>query len=456
MPIFLSPPKRKAVSEDEFHRTLVGLYGHSPPREHAVKRTLMALLASAALGVCVLLISADWSTVEASQPASGKVIHKASPQQGHNRGSLDPALRRSLDAAFEKSFKQSGVPGAIAAIRTPEGTWEGTLGVANRGTGKPMRADMHQRIGSVTKTFTATLLLKAAARGQLSLEDTIDQYIKGVPNGDEMTLRQIANMSSGVASYTFNKQWQNKSFANPRKAWAPEKLARIGIKDSPVFDPGKRWQYSDTNYVLLGLVLQQVTGKTVGELYEKQIIKPLHLKETSFPNADLVLPGPYAHGYTLQGQSNGKLADATHWSPTWSWAAGAMISTADDMLVYGRALGTGEGLLPPEQQAERLTSFLYGLPPNSPEKAYGIGLVNQRGWLGHTGETPGYNTTVYYNAELHATAVVEVNSDVSVGNCPADEPTMPGTPRDVPCSEPAEFIFGALSEELGRPFALEQ
>ena len=422
-----------------------------------MKRTLMALLASAVIGVGVLSISAGWSTVEASQPTSGKVIHKAPPQRGHNKGGLDPALQRSLDAAFEESFQESGVPGAIVAVRTPEGTWVSTRGVADRATGEPMQADMHQRIGSVTKVFTATLLLKAAARGQLSLEDTIDQYIEGVPNGDEMTLRQIANMSSGVASYTFNEQWQHEAFADPTKAWAPEELAQIGIKDSPVFEPpGTGWQYSDTNYVLLGLVLEQVTGKTVGELYEKQIIKPLHLKETSFPNADRSLPGPYAHGYTLQGQSDGQLADATHWSPTWSWAAGGMISTANDMLVYGRAVGTGEGLLPPEQQAERLTSFLYGLPPNSPEKAYGIGLVDQRGWLGHTGETPGYNTTVYYNAELHATAVVEVNNDVSVGNCPADVPTLPGTPRDVPCSEPAEFIFGALSDELGRPFALEQ
>jgi D-alanyl-D-alanine carboxypeptidase len=133
-----------------------------------------------------------------------------------------------------------------------------------------------------------------------------------------------------------------------------------------------------------------------------------------------------------------------------------MISTVDDLLAYGRSLGTGEGLLPPEEQAERLTSFLYGLPPNSPEKAYSIGLINQRGWLGHTGETPGYNTTLYYNSELHTTAVVEVNNDISVGDCPADVPTLPNDPRDVPCSEPAEFILGALSEELGKPFALEQ
>jgi D-alanyl-D-alanine carboxypeptidase len=238
-------------------------------------------------------------------------------QQGGHKGGLDPALEKSLEAAFEKSFKQSGVPGAIAALRTPEGTWVSTLGVANKASGKPMRADMHHRIGSVTKTLTATLLLKADAEGRLSLNDTIDQYAKGVPNGDEITLRQMANMSSGIASYTLDEQFQKELFSNPRKVWKPEKLARIGIKDSPVFDPGKGWQYSNTNYVMLGLVLEQVTGKQIGKLYQKEIIEPLHLGETSFPNTDPSLPKPYDHGYTLQGQSNGKLADATHWNPSW-------------------------------------------------------------------------------------------------------------------------------------------
>ncbi|HET6662064.1 MAG TPA: serine hydrolase domain-containing protein [Rubrobacter sp.] len=393
--------------------------------------------------------------MDASPPAHERVSSTNPHQQGHG-GSLDPALKKSLDAAFEKSFRQSCVPGAIAAVRTPEGTWVSTLGVANKASGKPMRADMHHRIGSITKTFTVTLLLRAAAEGRLSLDDTIDQYVKGVPNGDEITLRQMANMSSGIASYQADKQWAEEALSHPRKVWKPRELARIGIKDSPVFDPGKGWQYSNTNYELLGLVLEQVTDKPIGKLYQKEIIRPLHLRETSFPNADPALPEPYEHGYTLQGQSNGKPADATHWSPTWSWIAGAMISTVDDLLVYGRALGTGEGLLPTEQQAERLTSFLYGLQPNTPQRAYGLGLVDQRGWLGHTGEVPGYNTSLYYNAELHTTMVVEVNSDISVGNCPADEPTMSDSPHDIVCSEPADFVFGELSIKLGKPFDTKQ
>ena len=420
-----------------------------------MNRMFLVLLVSAAIGVGVLMAGAGGSKVEASQPTSGGDSSTTTQQQSH-KGGLDPALEKSLDAAFKKSFQQSGVPGAIAKVRTPEGTWVGTLGVANKASGKPMRANMHHRIGSVTKTFTATLLLRAAAEGRLSLDDTIDQYVRGVPNGDEITLRQMADMSSGIASYTLDEQWEKELFSHPRKVWKPEKLAQIGIKDSPVFDPGKGWQYSNTNYVMLGLVLEQVTGKPIGKLYRKEIIEPLHLKETSFPNTDPALPKPYDHGYTLQGQSNGKPVDTTHWNPSWAWSAGGMISTVDDLLVYGRALGTGEGLLPREQQAERLTSFLYGLAPNTPERAYGLGLDNVSGWIGHTGELPGYNTNVHYHPELHTTMVVEVNNDISVGDCPADVPTMTDSPHNVPCTDPADFVFAALAEELGKPFDTKQ
>lgn len=391
-----------------------------------------------ALAVAVALVAlAEADTARATVPGGDS---STSNHKGHNKGGLDPALEQSLEAAFEDSFQRSGAPGAIAAVRTPEGTWVGTLGVADKASGEPMQADMHHRIGSVTKTFTATLLLQAAARGQLSLDDTIDRYVEGIPNGDEITLRQMADMSSGIASYTLNEKWVKESLSDPERVWTPEELAQVGIDDSPAFEPpGTGWQYSNTNYVLLGMVLEQVTGEPIQRLYSKQIIKPLHLKETSFPDAaDSSIPEPHDHGYTLQGQSDGEPVDATDWNSSSGWTAGGMISTADDMLVYGQALGTGKGLLPRGQQADRLTSFLYGLPPHSPQKAYGLGLVTVGGWLGHTGTQPGFNTTVYYHPQLHTTVVVEVNSDISVGG-----------------KTPADLIFGTLAAELGKPSGTE-
>jgi D-alanyl-D-alanine carboxypeptidase len=364
----------------------------------------------------------------------------------------------ALNAALEQSFSESGAPGVIAAVQTPEDTWVGTLGVADLSSEEPMLADMHQRIGSVNKTFTVSLLLQAEADGLLSLDDTIDQYVEGIPNGDEITLRQMANMTSGIASYTFNEQWQDALFSNPQRIWRPEELVQYGIADSPAFDPGTDFQYSNTNTVLLGLVLEQVSGEPIGDLYREGIIEPLGLQETSFPNADPAFPEPHPQGYTLQGQDDGELVNATDWNPSWGWTAGAMISTVDDLLVYGRALGTGEGLLPPEQQDERLDSFLSDdLPPNSAERAYGLGLGREYGWLGHTGELPGFNTAVYYHPELDATVAVEVNSDIPSGDCPPDTPTMTDAPHeDIPCADPAVRIFGALAEALGQPFGPEQ
>ena len=280
-----------------------------------------------------------------------------------------------------------------------------------------MTPEVHHRIGSVTKTFTSTLLLQAADEGLLSLDDTIDNYVKGVPNGDKITLRQMADMTSGIASYTEDKQWVKEWLSDPTKVWAPEELARTGIKKSPLFEPGTEWFYSNTNYVLLGLVLEKVTGKPIGDLYREQIIDPLGLENTSFPKpADSSIPEPHAQGYTLQGKSSGaQPVEATDWSPSEAWTAGMMISTVEDMLVYGRALGTGKGLLSPKQQSERLDSFVSDVPPlNQPplkgDLAYGIGL-GETTVVGHNGEIPGYNTYLFYHPNIDVVVAVEVNSE---------------------------------------------
>jgi D-alanyl-D-alanine carboxypeptidase len=135
---------------------------------------------------------------------------------------------------------------------------------------------------------------------------------------------------------------------------------------------------------------------------------------------------------------------------------GQMISTVDDLLVYGRALGTGKGLLSAGQQSERLDSFVSDVPPlNQPplkgDLAYGIGLGKDHGWIGHNGEIPGFNTYLFYHPDLEAVVVVEVNSDISSGKCPKDVPTMNEWPRAIPCELPADRIFEALAEALGEP-----
>jgi D-alanyl-D-alanine carboxypeptidase len=389
---------------------------------------------------------------------SGDSGRKASGEGKHTDGGSEQASTNDLDAALKKSFKESDAPGVVAGVQTSEYTWVRALGVADRATREPMTPEVHHRIGSVTKTFTATLLLQAADEGLLSLDDTIDQYVKGVPNGEKITLRQMSDMTSGIASYTEDDQWVKEWSSDPTRVWAPQELARIGIKESPLFDPGTEWFYSNTNYVLLGLLLEKVTGKPIGQLYQKEIIEPLDLEETSFPNKDSALPEPYDHGYTLQGKSSGeKPIDSTHWSPSEAWTAGEMISTVDDLLVYGRALGTGKGLLPPEQQSERLDSFVSDVPPLKGDLAYGIGLGKDHGWIGHNGEIPGYNTYLFYHPDLDAVVAVEVNSDISSGKCPKDVLVMKECPQSVPCELPADRIFevevGLMREQGGEGLA---
>ena len=358
---------------------------------------------------------------------------------------LPAELVSKLDTAASTSFAQAAAPGAIVGVRTPEGTWTAAYGEADPDAGTPMGVGMHTRIGSVTKTYTGTALLQLVQDGKVSLDDTIDQYVEGVPNGDQVTLRMLANMTSGVASYTLSTTFTDEFFAHPETIFTPEQLLEVGLGESPLFEPGEKFNYSNTNTILLGMVIEEVTGKPVEEVFTEGILQPLGLTSTSFPGDDPEMPAPYAQGFTLQGDTATPDAptNATNWNPSWMWTAGEIISTMDDQLTYGRALGTGQGLLDPEVQAERL-SFPDG-------NGYGLAVGCINGWVGHTGEVPGYNTTVYYDTTSDTTVVVQVNSDIASGDCP-ESPTLTDDPRTEVCSSPATRMFVALSGALGNEF----
>lgn len=385
------------------------------------------------------------SVPEACVPDVDRVVSAGpSPQTAEP---LPQELTARLDAAARRSFAQASAPGAVVGVSSPAGTWTQAYGVADPATGEPMDVDVHTRIGSATKPFTATLVLQLAEEGELSLDDPIGDYVEGIPNGDRITLRQLADMTSGIASYSRNEEFQKVLFAAPETVFTPEELVAFGVAESPLFAPGAQFDYSNTNYVLLGLVVEQVTGRPVGEVLEANIFDPLELDETVWPGASTELPEPFARGFTLQGDTATPEApaDATHWSPTWAFTAGGLISDVDDLLTYGRALGTGQGLLEAESQRERLMSF------SPPERGYGLGFGCIDGWVGHTGELPGYNTTVYYDTTTDTTVVVLVNSDIASGNCP-ESPVLAGDPRTLPCSGPATRIFAELSTALGHTF----
>jgi D-alanyl-D-alanine carboxypeptidase len=372
---------------------------------------------------------------------------------------LDAATTEALNAAASTSFEETSAPGAVVAIRTPEGTWAATVGFQDWERTVPMTADVNQRVGSVTKTFTVTALLQLAEAGALSLDEPIEQYVPGMPNGTA-TLAQLAEMRSGIPSYTFDEGFQTTLFSDPNHVWEPQQLVDLVKGQEAMFEPGTMTFYSNTNLILLGMVIEQVTGKPIDRVMQEQIIEPLGLEHTIMPT-DGTYPEPHPQGYTMQGVEGDTPSDATDWNPSWGWTAGSMISNLDDLLVWGQALVTGEGILSSEMQAERLDSFDFDVPvyagpgktaPQTPARAYGLGLGLALDWYGHEGELPGFNTYVQHYDPEGITLVVMVNADILSGaDCTEDQATVASNPGVGPCQSPASRIADALAEALGYP-----
>ena len=361
------------------------------------------------------------------------------------------SLAGSLADAVQQGHGEVSASGAIVGVRTPAGTWIATIGTSRPGGTEPMTVDMHQRVGSVTKTFTTTLLLQLAAAGELSLDDPIGDRVPGTPN-PQATLGQLAAMRSGIPSYTLTDEFASAFFADPDRQWRPEELVDLVDGAAPLFEPGMAWDYSNTNLVLLGMVIEQVSGRTLDELIASQIAGPLGLSGTEMPVGS-AFAEPHARGETVQGQPDRVPVDATDWNPSWAWAAGGMISTVEDLLTYSRELVVGDTLLGAEMQAERIASMESQGAAFAPDHTYGYGLQQANGWWGHTGELPGFNTFMYHHVAQDLTVVVMVNSDIKAGACTGDAEALsvPGGPTVGPCIDPAVHIADLVTAALGHP-----
>ncbi|WP_101946852.1 serine hydrolase [Mycobacterium sp. 3519A] len=316
------------------------------------------------------------------------------------------ALAKRLDAAVDQAMSAAAVPGAIVGIWGPDGDYVRAFGVADKATQAPMRADFYSRIGSVTKTFTVTALLQLADQGKLNLDDLVAEFVDGVPLGDRITLRQLARMQSGLFNYSASPEFQQAIFADPHRAFTPRELLSYAFAQPNQFPAGQKFEYSNTNTVLIGLVVQKVSGEPLADYIGNHILTPLGLNHTSFP-AGNEFSDPHAQGYT-EG-ADGKEAVATDWNPSWAWAAGAMISTLDDMRAWSVALATGK-LLTPQMQEQRLQTV--GSPGMPPQDGYGLGIFDLGGWIGHNGSLPGYQTVVVYLPEEQTSLVIMTNTDV--------------------------------------------
>ncbi|WP_051637424.1 serine hydrolase domain-containing protein [Rhodococcus sp. UNC363MFTsu5.1] len=358
------------------------------------------LLAAAAV---TLLIAAGCSDESTSDQSATTTPAGAEPS-----AEMDSGVAQRLDDAIDATMKKTSVPGAIVGVWGPDGKYVKAFGVADKSTDVPMKTDFYTRIGSLTKTFTATAILQLVDEGKVGLDDPISKYIDGVPAGDQITIRDLARMQSGLANYSESPEFQQAFFADPKAPFTPQQLLGYAFAQPATFPPGQGFQYCNTNYVLLGLVVEKESGLSLSDYISERILQPLHMEKTIFPTTN-AFPEPHAQGYTVQ-TADGKESTATDWDPSWGWAAGAMISTLEDMHIWGPVLATGT-LLKPETQAQRLETV--NAPGYPADVGYGLGVFDIAGWIGHNGSLPGYQTVTVYLPEQKTTLVIMINTDIA-------------------------------------------
>ncbi|WP_435179092.1 serine hydrolase domain-containing protein [Actinacidiphila sp. bgisy145] len=292
-----------------------------------------------------------------------------------------------------------GYPGVIGLVRHGDSTQYVHAGVGDRSTGAPADPTAQFRIGSNTKAFTATVLLQLEGEHRLSLDDTVAKWLPGAVDangydGSTITLRELLNQTSGLPDYIDDLGLQLADYTNadPSRLYPPQTLVDAALAlHKPTSAPGQKWGYSNTNYVLAGMVIEAVTGNDPATEIQHRIIEPLGLTHTTFPTTDPTLHGTYLHGY--EWFAGLALRDVTTSNVQISGAAGAIVSTLDDLATFDRALLTGT-LLPPAQEAELKTT----VPTDSTGTAgYGLGIYHQQLPCGqwawdHDGDVLGYHS----------------------------------------------------------------
>jgi D-alanyl-D-alanine carboxypeptidase len=381
---------------------------------------------TAAVGVAIILAAVGLMAYSAPAASSAST---SAPRPG--QAVSGPLVPGKPPAGLQRAAGQlvaDGVPGVIIMTRRGRQVSHVVAGLADKATGQPMQPQDRVHIGSITKTFVATVVLQLAAEGRLSLNDSVQKWLPGVITGHgyhpaQITIRQLLQHTSGLRDYTSEPGFLTaQSLA---QTWRPQQLVDIALRLGP---PVHGWMYSNTNYILLGMVIQKVTGHSPIAEIRSRILVPLGLHDTSFPLTSKQIPEPYAHGYYGP-------ADVTNLvNPSATWTAGAMISNVDDVARFYRALLTGR-LLPPAQQRELLATIPVDDTGELFAEHYGLGIYRVQlpcgtAW-GHDGGYPGGFKTFAYTSPDGSRQAVLVYNDFEMS---IPSPTGTGTPafqRDV-------------------------
>lgn len=331
-------------------------------------------------------------------------------------GALDPEVEAELRGIVSRYKADFGLPGVLVGVWIP-GKNDLIIedGLADIETGRVISQTDHVRIGSVTKSFTVTVILQLAGEGLINLDEPVGNYLPGIQNSDA-SIAELANMTSGVFNYTEDAEFVTEFVESDfLRVWTDQEIVAFADSNAPYFPPGGGWHYSNTSTIILGMIVEQVTGRPLGEEIASRIIAPLGLGGTTYPTTP-DMPEPFAHGYGFD-----PLADISFTDPSSSSGSGAIVSRLADLRKWAEALGQGT-LLSAELQAERINSLapivFDPCADDDPDRAkrrcpeydrYGMGFGEISGWIGHTGEYVGYTSLVMYDPESGAVVVIVTN-----------------------------------------------
>lgn len=319
--------------------------------------------------------------------------------------------KRALTSIVVSGMGAGAMPGMAVGVWVPgQGSFVRAFGTSSLASGRPLRLDDHFRIASISKTFTATAILRLADQHKLSISDPLSKYISGIQNGDRITVAQLLNMTSGVYDYVNDPAVLRAYARNPVRPFSLRDVVATIKRHKPMFAPGTEAVYDNSNYYLLGAIVEKVTHTSLGAVITSQILRPLGLRHTSYPTA-AALPAPFSRGYLDQPDFGPR--DVTASNPAFAGGAGAIISTLGDLKVWAKALATGS-LLAPATQSLRLRTRILNHSPKVSVR-YGMGITEINGLLGHDGAIFGYGSAMFYLPSRHATIVVLGNNN-DLGN----------------------------------------
>jgi D-alanyl-D-alanine carboxypeptidase len=321
------------------------------------------------------------------------------------------ALQRQCDEVV-----QLGASGIQFRVTKKGEQFTITSGVAEIGKDNPVPADGRFRISCITKVFVSVVVLQLAAEGKLELDAPVEKYLPGmVPDGNKVTVRNLMQHTSGLFNHADSFQRPGERFMRDRyKQYEPEELIGVAAQRPLNFEPGTKFEYSNTNYIVIGVLIKKVTGNSYADEIRSRILVPLGLKDTFLPGSDPTIPGPHARGYM---KIKNKTEDVTLMNPSEACSAGEMISTTADLDRFLIALA-GHELLTEKQFAELTKPLPEGLTLNLPmAEAYGLGIMRTptasgvQLW-GHGGGIPGYATFVGTTVDGETRVITSVTLDI--------------------------------------------